>query len=198
MGVRDPRVDQYIEKAAPFAKPILAQIRATVHAACPDVEEGIKWGFPHFLYKGMLCSMAAFKAHAAFGFWKGSLVLGHSADGEAMGQFGRLAAVSDLPPKRALAALIKKAAALNEDGVKVARTPRAARPAPAMPAELAAALKTNKKAAAAFDAFSPSHRREYMQWIGEAKGDETRRKRVKTALAWLAAGKPRNWKYMRA
>lgn len=197
MGTRDPRVDQYIEKSAPFAKPILRHIRTTVHEACPAVDEAMKWSFPHFLCKGMLCSMAAFKAHAAFGFWKGSLVLGGAAGADAMGQFGRLTKVSDLPSKRELAALIKKAAALNDDGVKVERTPRAPRKAPAMPAELAAALEVDKKAAAAFEAFSPSHRREYMEWIGEAKGDETRKKRVKTALAWLAAGKPRNWKYMR-
>ena len=196
MGTRDQRVDEYIQKAAPFAKPILRHIRATVHAACPDVEEAMKWSFPHFLYKGMLCSMAAFKAHAAFGFWKGSLVLGGGADADAMGQFGRLTKVADLPSRRALIAMIKKAAALNDQGVPVARTRRVQKPV-AMPAELAAALLTNRKAAAAFQAFSPSHRREYIEWVGEAKREETRQKRAATALTWLAAGKPRNWKYLR-
>jgi uncharacterized protein YdeI (YjbR/CyaY-like superfamily) len=197
MATRDPRVDQYIEKSADFAKPILTYVRATVHAACPAVEEAMKWSFPHFLYKGMLCSMAAFKAHAAFGFWKGSLVLGTGADTDAMGQFGRLTKVSDLPSKRDLTAMIKKAMALNEEGVTVPRPRRAPRKALPMPAELTAALRANKKAASAFEAFSPSHRREYMEWIGQAKGAETRKKRVATALTWLSAGKPRNWKYLR-
>ncbi len=121
MGKRDPRVDDYIQRSAGFARPILTSLRATVHAACPDVEEAMKWSFPHFLYKGMLCSMASFKQHCAFGFWKGSLVLGAGASPEAMGQFGRIASMTDLPSRRQLSALIKKAMALNDEGVKVVR-----------------------------------------------------------------------------
>ena len=121
MGKRDPRVDAYIKKAAPFAQPILTEIRETVHASCPDVEEAMKWSFPHFLYKGMLCGMASFKEHAAFGFWKGSLVVDRGKGIDAMGQFGRITTRKDLPSKRVLAGYVKKAAALNEQGVKVPR-----------------------------------------------------------------------------
>ena len=128
MGKRDPRVDAYIKKAAPFAQPILTEIRETVHASCPDVEETMKWRFPHFVYKGLLCGMASFKEHAALGFWKGSLVTGGPRGVDAMGQFGRLTKRSDLPSKRVLAGYVKKAAALNEQGVKVPRVPKKAAP----------------------------------------------------------------------
>jgi hypothetical protein len=196
MGKRDPRVDAYIAKSGDFAKPILTRIRETVHAACPDVEEAMKWRFPHFMYKGMLCSMASFKQHAAFGFWKGSLVLGRGKDMDAMGQFGRLTKLSDLPPRKTLASYVKKAAALNDEGVKIARVPQRAAPkAVRTPADLAAALNKSSKAHATFAGFSPSHRREYIEWITEAKSDETRARRLAQAMEWMADGKERNWKY---
>jgi uncharacterized protein YdeI (YjbR/CyaY-like superfamily) len=198
MGNRDPRVDAYIAKSADFAQPILTEIREAVHASCPDVEEEMKWSFPHFVYKGVLCSMAAFKQHAAFGFWKGPLVLGRGKDADAMGQFGRITKRSDLPPKKTLAGYIRKAAALNEQGVKVPRAPRpAATTIVKVPADLAAALKKSKKAHAGFDALSPSHKREYIDWITEAKRDETRARRIAQAIEWMADGKSRNSKYER-
>jgi len=199
MGKRDPRVDVYIARAGDFAKPILTRLRDAVHTACPDVEEAMKWSFPHFLYKGMLCSMASFKEHAAFGFWKGSLILGdQSKNAEAMGQLGRLTTLSDLPPKGVLAGYIKKAAALNDEGVTVPRVPKRAAPqALRVPADLAAALKKSTKARATFAGFSPSHKREYIEWISEAKSDATRARRLQTAIEWMADGRPRNWKYMR-
>jgi uncharacterized protein YdeI (YjbR/CyaY-like superfamily) len=199
MGKKDPRVDSYIDNAGEFARPILKRLRAAVHSACPGVEEAMKWSFPHFMYKGMLCSMASFKEHAAFGFWKGSLVLGDkSKNAEAMGHLGRLTTVADLPPKAVLSAYIKKAVALNDDGVKVARVKRAAPKAMRVPVELAAALKKSAKAQATFGAFSPSHKREYIEWITEAKSAATRERRVKTAIEWMTDGRARNWKYMRA
>jgi uncharacterized protein YdeI (YjbR/CyaY-like superfamily) len=198
MGKKDPRVDAYIRKSAPFAQPILKRIRETVHASCPGVEETMKWNFPHFLYKGMLCGMAAFTQHAALGFWKGALVTGGPRSADAMGHFGRLTQLSDLPSKTALAAYVRKAAALNEAGVK---TPRAVKkPAPKavrIPAPLAAAFKTDRKAQAGFEAMSPSHKREYVDWITEAKGAETRDRRIAQAMVWMAEGKSRNWKYER-
>jgi len=133
MGKRDPRVDAYIAKAADFARPILGELRDAVHANCPDVEETMKWSFPHFMYKGILCSMASFKQHAAFGFWKGALILGdRSKNDEAMGQLGRLTKRSDLPRKAVLAGYIRKAVALNDAGVKVTRTPRRAAAEPTL------------------------------------------------------------------
>lgn len=198
MGKRDPRVDAYIAKSAGFAQPILTEIRAAVHASCPDVEEEMKWSFPHFVYKGVLCSMAAFTQHAAFGFWKGSLVLGRGKNADAMGQFGRITKRSDLPSKNILAGYIRKAAALNEQGVKVPRAPRRAAPKIVkVPGDLAAALKRSKKAQAGFDGLSPGHKREYIDWITEAKSDETRGRRLAQAIEWMAEGKSRNWKYQR-
>jgi len=199
MGKKDPRVDAYIANAGDFAKPILTRLRDAVHTACPDVEEAMKWSFPHFLYKGMLCSMASFKEHAAFGFWKGSLILGDaSKNAEAMGQLGRLTTLSDLPPKAVLASYIKKAVALNDEGVKVPRvTKRASPKVLRVPADLEAALNKSKKAHATFAGFSPSHKREYLEWIGEAKSAETRARRLQTAIEWMAEGKSRNWKYTR-
>ena len=198
MGQRDPRVDAYIKNAAPFAQPILGELRKIVHEACPDVEEDMKWRFPHFLYKGMLCSMASFTRHAAFGFWKGALVTGGPRSADAMGHLGRLTKVSDLPSKKVLAGLIKKAARLNEQGIKVARVKKAGPAKPvAMPADLAAALKRSAKASRGYDALPPSHKREYIAWITEAKTDDTRARRLAQAIAWIAEGKSRNWKYER-
>ena len=199
MGTRDPRVDAYIAKAADFAKPILTQLRATIHESCPAVEETIKWSFPHFEYKGVLCSMASFKQHAAFGFWKGSLVLGGTArDADAMGQFGRITKASDLPSKKTLAGYVKKAMALNDQGITLKRKPKSATPKPVVvPAVLRSALQKNKKAKIGFDAFPPSHKREYIEWITEAKTDATRDRRLEQAITWMADGKSRNWKYER-
>ena len=199
MGTRDARVDAYIAKAAPFARPILGHLREIVHSACPDVEETIRWGFPHFDAGGVLCSMASFKAHCAFGFWKGAVLFGDTEKGrEAMGQFGRIASIADLPPKRELVRLVKAARKLNEEGVAAPKT-KAGKPKPPVetPADLAAALKKNAKARAAFEAFPPSHRREYVEWLVEAKRDETRRRRLEQALEWMAEGKSRNWRYER-
>jgi uncharacterized protein YdeI (YjbR/CyaY-like superfamily) len=188
----DPRVDAYIDKAPDFARPILNEIRARVHAACPACEETMKWSSPSFQYKGMLCGMGAFKEHCMFGFWKAELVVGGS---NPHARFRHLTSVADLPTKKEMAALIHKAMVLNDDGVAVTRAPREKKAPARVPAELADALKKNKKARSAFDAFSPSHKREYVEWITEAKRDETRAKRVATAMQWIAEGKSRNWMY---
>jgi len=192
MGTRDPRVDAYIAKAPDFAKPILTELRATVHAACPAVEEDIKWGAPHFGYKGMMCGMASFKQYAAFIFWKHKLVFGEEERTDS--PLARLTTVGDLPPKRVLAGYVKKAAALNDAGVKEERVRKPPKPV-RVPADLTAALAKTKKAQAAFAAFPPSHKREYVEWIIEAKTDETRARRLKQAIEWIAEGKSRNWKY---
>jgi uncharacterized protein YdeI (YjbR/CyaY-like superfamily) len=199
MGTRDARVDAYIAKSAEFARPILTHLREVVHAACPGVEETMKWSFPHFMYKGMLCSMASFKGHCAFGFWKGALIVGDGDGGaeKAMGQFGRITSLSDLPSKKVLGGYIKEAMKLNEAGVKApARSKPKATKELVVPDDLAVALRGNQPARAAFEAFSPSHKREYVAWITEAKTEATRARRLSTAIEWMAEGKPRNWKYM--
>ena len=200
MGTKDPRIDGYIARSADFAKPILVHLREVVHSACPGVEEAWKWSHPHFMYHGMLCGMAAFKEHCTFGFWKGSLVVdGKDGAAEAaMGQFGRLTSIADLPPKKALAGYIKKAMELNEKGIRPpARSKPKVKKALVVPNDLKVALQKNQAARATFDGFSPSKRGEYVEWITEAKTEETRSNRLKTAIEWMAEGKPRNWKYMR-
>lgn len=199
MESRDPRVDAYIAKSADFARPILQRVREIVHEACPQVEETIKWGMPSFVHAGgMLCMMAAFKQHVSFGYWKHALVMGEGESRDGMGSYGKMAALTDLPPKRRLLADIKKAMALNEQGIKApgARKSAAAKPMPKAPADLIAALKKNGKARATFEAFAPSHKREYIEWIDEAKREETRVRRLSQAIEWMAEGKPRHWKYI--
>jgi hypothetical protein len=195
MGTRDPRVDAYIGKSPEYARPILAHLREVVHAACPQVTEDIKWGAPHFLHHGLLCSMAAFKAHACFGFWRGKELFPGGGEDGAMGQFGRLESVRDLPPKKTLAGLLKQAMALNESAAPRAR--KAIKPKPeAKPSPaFAAALAASRKAQAAFAAFPPGQRREYVEWIDEAKREETRARRIAQAVEWIAQGKYRHWKY---
>jgi uncharacterized protein YdeI (YjbR/CyaY-like superfamily) len=194
---QDPRIDAYIERAAPFAQPILRALREAVHAACPQVEETIRWGMPSFTHAGgILCQMAAFKQHASFGYWKHALVMGEDVERDGMGSYGKMASIKDIPSKKRLLADIRKAMKLNEDGVKVpAARKSAAKPAAEPPAELVAALKKNKAAKATFDAFPPGCRREYIEWITEAKREETRARRLAQTVEWLAEGKRRNWKY---
>lgn len=198
MGTRDPRVDAYIAKSAEFARPILEYLRETVHRNCPEAEEKIKWSAPHFDYRGPLCHMAAFKQHCAFGFWKGALVVAEAKNEEAMGQFGRITSLEEAPGGKLLAGYIRRAMKLNEDGVKSARRTRDAAPKPPaeVPDDLADALKKNRKAATVFAAFSPSAQREYIEWLTEAKREETRSKRLAQAIEWIAEGKQRNWKYL--
>jgi uncharacterized protein YdeI (YjbR/CyaY-like superfamily) len=199
MGTRDDRVDAYIARSAEFARPILTHLRDVVHTACPEVEETMKWSRPHFVYKGMLCGMSAFKEHCAFGFWKSSLVLDNGRDDakEGMGQFGRITQVSDLPSRKILSGYIKEAMKLNDAGVKSPTRSKPKMPRVlVVPDDLTVALQKNKKALATFEKFAPSHKREYIEWITEAKTEATRAKRLDTAIAWMAEGKPRNWKYM--
>lgn len=199
MPKKNARVNAYIARSAEFAKPILKYLRAVVHEGCPGAAEEIKWGFPHFQYKGMLASMASFKAHCAFGFWKGRLVLGAAARSrDAMGDFGRITRISDLPPRKTLVRYVRNAAALNDAGVNARRAhrPKPVRPL-RVPADLNAALARNRKARAFFDALSPSNKRDYVNWLTEAKAKETRNRRLATAVAWIEEGKIRNWKYVR-
>ena len=198
LGTRDPRVDAYIAKQADFARPILTHLREVVHSSCPDVEEATKWGAPFFMYHGPLCSMAGFKQHCAFGFWKGALVVGRGSgdDDRAAGQFGRITSVKDLPTKKELTAYIRRAMTLNEEGVTVPKAKKS-RPALPVPPELTAALAKNRKAREVFEAFSPSQQRDYSEWIGGAKREETKAARVEQAMEWIAEGKPRHWKYQK-
>jgi uncharacterized protein YdeI (YjbR/CyaY-like superfamily) len=198
MATKDPRIDAYISKAPAFAKPILKHLRKVVHAGCPDVEETIKWSMPHFDHKGILAGMAAFKQHCAFGFWKGSLVIddGRAAEKTGMGSFGCIKSLADLPNEKTLVGYVKKAAALNETGIKAPGRAQPKKREPlAVPPDFTAALKKNAKARKTFDAFAPSKQRDYLEWVTEAKREETRRERLATSMEWLAEGKARHWKY---
>ena len=198
MPRKDARIDAYIGKAQPFARPILKHIRALVMSASPELEETLKWGHPSFMYHGIVCGMAAFKQHVTFGFWKGKLILntqGLPVD-EAMGQFGRITSIADLPGQREIAGYMKKAMALNEAGVVVKRVVKPKRAIP-MPAVLKAALAKAARAKATYDGLSPSQQREYLEWVTEAKTEATRDRRVATTIEWLSEGKNRNWKYER-
>ena len=198
MANHDPRIDAYIARAAPFAQPILERIRTQVHAAVPAIEETIKWGAPAFVHAGgIVCIMAAFKQHAALNFWKHALLFDSKPE-EGMGSFGKLRSVNDLPPKKDFVALVRKAAALNEQGVKTptTRKPGQPKPPPEVPPDLAAALKRDKAAAKHFQAFPPGQQRDYVEWLTEARREETRQRRLAQAIEWIADGKPRNWKYL--
>lgn len=197
MPTLDPRIDAYIERSADFAKPLLRHIRSLVHEACPDVIETMKWSFPHFDHKGTVCSMASFKQHCAFGFWKQSLMdeAAFPAEKTAMGSFGRLTSIGDLPDDKTMKKLIADAVRLNEDGIKVKRAPAAERKELVVPDILLDALAGNEAAAVTFDNFPYSKKKDYVEWITGAKSDATRDKRLATTIEWLAEGKARHWKY---
>jgi len=201
---RSPLVDAYIAKAAPFAQPILTHVRELMHKAVPDVVEEIKWSRPFFVYQGVILgNVSAFKAHCSMGLWGEEITAEMRADGllssNAMGSFGRLTSVKELPPDAKLLAYLKQAAKVVADGTRtksISRTQqRVAKPELEVPEELVSALKKNKAAQKAFDAFAQSHRREYIEWITEAKREETRAKRITQTVEWIAEGKRRNWKY---
>ena len=204
-GEKDLRIDDYIERRAAFAKPILIHLRKLVHKACPLTEESIKWGFPHFSYTGeMLCYMASFKQHCAFGFWKASLMKKNKAleitSRAAMGNFGKISELKDLPPDKEIVSLIKEAAELIDKGIKVKKQPKpesSGKDKIELPDYFKKQLHKNKKALETFIAFSPSHKREYLEWITEAKTEATRERRMATAIEWLSEGKSRNWKYIK-
>lgn len=203
MGSRDTRVDAYIADAPAFAQPVLSELRERVHAVCPDVTEAFKWSHPFFEHHGVMCNMAAFKAHCSFGFWKAALMttVPSTNTDEAHGQLGRLTSVKDLPAKRAFTAMVKEAMQLNESGATVPKPRKAAAKkspaALAIPPLLKAALDRNRRALDTFDAFSPSHRKEYIEWITDAKTDATRERRVEQAIEMMSEGKSRHWKYQR-
>lgn len=197
----DPRVDAYIAKAQPFAQPILMHIRKLVHKACPDISETMKWSFPHFEYKGVVCSMAAFKQHCAFGFWKSAIMqdpqkILQVKDRGAMGNFDRLTSIKDIPADKIMLAYIKEAVLLNEQQVKLPPRPKSDPASLVIPEDVVKALKKNAKARKVFEAFPYSHKKEYISWITEAKTAPTREKRIATMLEWVAEGKHRNWKHM--
>lgn len=203
MPTKDPRIDLYISKSAEFAKPILMHLRELTHIACPEVQETIKWSFASFDYKGPMCSMASFKQHCAFGFWKASLMkdktLTKNAESEsAMGHYGKITSLKDLPSDKKIIAHIKEAMMLNEKGIKLPpRKVTTAKKEIVVPDYFLKQLKKNKKAYTTFESFSSSHKREYIEWITEAKTDETKNRRMETAIEWMAVGKSRNWKYMK-
>jgi uncharacterized protein YdeI (YjbR/CyaY-like superfamily) len=208
MGNKDPRVDAYIAKSAEFAKPILNHLRDLIHENCPTVEETIKWSFPHFMYTSkadrkprVLCSMASFKQHCAFGFWyAGGWIMSDDAkpSTEGMGQYGKITSLSDLPKNKELIKQIKDAIKVHDAGIKPAARPKTTvKKELKVPAELTAALRKSKRALATFEGFNYTNKKEYVDWITEAKTEETRKKRLESAVEWMSEGKPRNWKYMK-
>lgn len=200
MSKKDKRIDAYINAAQPFAKPILKKLREIIHKGNADVEETIKWGMPFFEYKGPLCHIAGFKEHVAFSFWKSQFLKdpkGYLLDkgNEAMGNFGRISSIEDLPPDKVILDFVKQATKLNEEGVKAAPKPKPPKGELEIPDYFTKALNKNKSAENAFNDFSYSHKKEYLEWITEAKTEETRNKRMETAIEWMSEGKTRNWKY---
>lgn len=204
MQTYNPQIDEYISRSGYFAKPVLTYLRDIVHKACPGVKEAMKWSFPNFEYAGgILCSMAAFKQYCTFGFWRASLMedpeklLALAGERSSMGQLGQIKSVADLPPEEVLVRYIKEAMELNEKGTKVPRKEKPALKEIEIPPYFLEALEQNKSASDTFAKLSPSHKKEYLEWITEAKTEVTRNKRMAAAVEWLKEGKPRNWKYIK-
>ena len=204
MGKKDKRIDAYIKNSEEFAKPILNHLRELVHKACPEVEETMKWSFPHFDYKGMMCSMASFKKHCVFGFWKAAIMkdseqLMEVAKSEvAMGHMGKILTLKDLPSDKVMLGYIKEAAKLNDNDIKLpVKVKTTDKKELSVPDYLTSALKKNKKAKDTFEAFSYSNKKEYVDWLADAKTESTREKRMADAIEWMAEGKIRNWKYIK-
>lgn len=190
MGTTDKRIDQYIKNSADFARPILEHLRKVIHNAHPGIEESMKWSFPHFGYKGIVCSIAAFKNHCSFGFWKASLMKKNY-------RLDKITSLKDLPGDSEIVSSVLEAIALNEQDVKIKKEPSAPKSTIEIPEDFRKMLSKNKIAKEKFESFSPSHKREYLEWIVEAKTEETRKKRMGTAIEWMSEGKSRHWKYQK-
>lgn len=205
MPAVDTCIDDYINKSADFAKPILTHLRKVIRETCPEVKEVIKWSFPNFDYKGsILCSMAAFKQHCTFGFWLASLmkdpyhILAAVGEKSSMGHFGPIRSLADLPSDKILSEYIKEAMLLNEPGAKISRKEKPVRTKEIeIPADFIVELEKNDAALRNFGKFSPSNKKEYVEWFAEAKTEATRNKRITTAIEWLQEGISRNWKYQK-
>lgn len=205
MPKKDKRIDVYIDNAEPFAKPVLKKLRELIHKGNPETKETIKWGMPFFEYKGPLCNFASFKKHATFGFWKYKLIKdpkGYLQDisnkgGDAMGNLGRITGLKDLPPDNVIIGFIKQAKKLNDDGIKSPSKTKISKKELEIPDYFIKALKRNKQAEITFNGFPYSHKKEYVEWITDAKTDATRLKRINTAIEWMTEGKSRTWKYMK-
>ena len=194
MSAHDARIDAFIAKAQPFAQPILTHLRDVLHHACGGLEESIKWGRPAFLNEGrILAVFGAFKAHASLTLWKMGEATGREEEG--MGQFGKLTSLADLPGDEELIRIIQATASARAKAMPQPK--KAPRPDLPVPDELASALAASPKAQAVWDGFAPSHRREYSEWVSEAKRAETRAARVAQSVEWIAEGKQRNWKYQK-
>lgn len=203
MAKKDKAIDTYIAKSADFAKPILNHLRELIHKTCPDVEEGMKWSFPHFMYSGeIFCSMASFKEHCSFGFWKATLMkdpdkILHRVGETGMGSFGKIQSLKDLPSAKIMAKYIKEAMRLNEEGIKVEKPKPSEKKDLKIPDYFTNVVKKNKKAWTTFENFSYSNKKEYVEWVVDAKTEDTRQKRLEQAIEWMAKGKVRNWKYIK-
>jgi len=200
--MKDPRIDKYIASSAEFARPILDHLRVLVHQACPEVEEKMKWSFQHYDYKGVFVSMAAFKEHCAFSFWKAKLLpdphnLLQEREEKAMGHFGKIRSLEDLPPDKVILEYLIAAMKLNEAGIKLVpkKPSEKEKKELRVPPDLIKALSEHPKASETFEKFSYSNKKEYVEWITEAKTEATRRRRLETAVEWMDEGKARNWKY---
>tara|TARA_Y100001935_G_C17097700_1_gene404391 strand:- start:113 stop:727 length:615 start_codon:yes stop_codon:yes gene_type:complete len=202
MNTSDPRIDKYIDKSADFAKPILIHLRNLIHEVCPDVKETLKWSFPHFEHKGIICSITSFKQHCAFSFWKAALMEDPSGilrkgGSIAMGQFGKITKLSDLPKDEIIKELILQAIELNEKGIKLPVKTNTEKKELEIPEYFLESITSNPKAAETFENFSYTNKKEYVEWVTEAKTEKTRLKRLNTAIEWMSEGKVRNWKYIK-
>jgi len=198
METYDPRQDDYIAKAADFAQPILIHLRQLIHDTAPEIQETMKWGMPFFDHKGTVCQMAAFKQHCTFGLWKGALLSdpqGLLEKSDSMGHFRRITSLADLPTDEILMQYIREAVELNNQGIKVLKPKSTIKPPLVLPDYFAAVLKEHPQAETQFNAYSYSHKKEYLEWITEAKTEGTRQKRMLTAVEWLSQGKSRHWKH---
>lgn len=194
---KNKKVDDYILQSQDFAKPILTHLRKLIQIACPQVEESIKWGHPHFEYKGLLCNVAAFNRHCAFGFWKAALMkdaeLLTKNNNDAMGHSGKLKSISDLPKDKIIIARVKEAVLLNEQGVHLpAKKHSEKNPEIKVPLLLKNELIKNKEVDQKFNSLSPSHKKEYIEWIEDAKKEETKFKRIASTIKWVMEGKSTN------
>ncbi|MCB9876458.1 MAG: YdeI/OmpD-associated family protein [Planctomycetes bacterium] len=192
----DPRVDDYLAAAAEWARPILTELRARVHRACPGVVETIKWRRPAFELGGLIGGMSEFKEYCSFGFWQEKALLEAGDEAEAVIEAcGKITTLKQLPGKAAFARVLKLALQRNQAGGKLPRSKAKRHPPLEVPADLAAALARDEAAKEHFDAFAPSYRRDYIEWITGAKKDATRQTRIAQAVEWLRDGKKRHWKY---
>lgn len=195
MNEASENITAYIEKATPEFKEVMIALRSVLNNPNFDIKEDWKWGAPNFNNEGMICWLAHFRNHVGMNFFKGTLIkdkynlFTHYREEKGNRQL-KFSDINQIIPEQ-IEYYIEEAIKLNQENIKVVKKEIDT----SLPLDLETELNNNPKAKMFFESLAPSYKRDYIEWIEEAKREATRTKRLATTMEWLSEGKKKNWKY---